>query len=135
MLQCLNNLNLDEYFLNRIVVAGIVTGVLVLSLILVPFSLTSLLAFGSTIESPRKQMEKGVAPEDVVCREGKFLMKRPSDKIACVYGTSISVLENRDWELKINLDCDTVDNSNWHLPTNKYCGLNNFDKVVRFTSG
>ncbi len=83
--------------------------------------------------SPLKQMEDGVAAEDVVCSEGKSLMERPSDKIACVMNPSISTPELRDWELKINLDCDTVDVSNWGLPANKFCGLNNLDKVVRFT--
>jgi len=83
--------------------------------------------------SPLKQMEEGILAEDVVCSEGKSLMERPSDKIACVMNPSISTLELRDWELKINLDCDTVDVSNWGLPANKFCGLNNLDKIVRFT--
>ena len=85
------------------------------------------------VPSPQKQMKSGVAAADVICREGKYVMDRPNNKIVCVTGPSIGSLEQKDWVLRINLDCDTVNNANWGIPPNKYCGLNNLDKIVRFT--
>ena len=77
----------------------------------------------------------GITPNSysVECSDDRFLMDRPNDKEACVKGTSISVLELRDWELRLNLDCDTVDISNWMFPPNKLCALNNFENIVRYT--
>jgi CubicO group peptidase (beta-lactamase class C family) len=77
--------------------------------------------------------EVKLIPEDVSCEDGKYLMVGPSDKAECVEGVKISEFELKGWDLILNLDCDTVDNSNWGLPPNKFCGFNNFEKVVRFT--
>ena len=67
------------------------------------------------------------------CSDDRFMMDRPNDKEACVFGPSVGPLEQKDWILRINLDCDTVNNENWGIPPNKYCAFNNLDKIVRFT--
>ena len=67
------------------------------------------------------------------CNDDQYVMDRPNNKEACVFGPSVGPLEQKDWVLRINLDCDTVNIENWSMPPNKYCGLNNFDKIVRFT--
>jgi len=54
------------------------------------------------ISSPLKQMDKGVAPEDVVCKSGLALMIRPSGDAACVKEDSVKKLENKDWKLEKN---------------------------------
>ena len=57
------------------------------------------LSFAETIDSPRKQMKTGTAPEDVVCKSGLALMIRDSGSAVCVKSDSIVKLENRDWNL------------------------------------
>jgi len=37
-----------------------------------------------TIPSPKKQIESGVSPEDVMCRENRVLVIRDNGKVACV---------------------------------------------------
>ena len=57
------------------------------SILLVIFSimiLTSGSAANGDIESPRKQMERGVSAEDVICREGLELIIRTNGFAACV---------------------------------------------------
>ena len=66
-------------------------GVLVLSLIVSP------LAFGATIDSPRKQMAMGTLAEDVVCKDGMALMKRSSGTSACVKPLTAMKLEKAGW--------------------------------------
>ena len=55
----------------------------------------------SKIDSPRKQMEKGVAPEDVQCRFGLELIQKPTGSVACVRSSSISMLVDIGW-IEIN---------------------------------
>lgn len=55
-------------------------------------------AFGSMIDSPRKQMKMGTLPEDVVCKEGMALMMRASGTgAACVKLSTAMKLENAGW--------------------------------------
>ena len=75
----------------------------------------------------------GIIPNvySLECSDDRFLMDRPNGKDACVKNTSITLLEDRgDWELRLNLDCNTVESSNRDLPPNRFCGFNNFENVV-----
>ncbi len=57
------------------------------------------LSFGYVIDSPRDQMDKGTAPEDVVCKSELALMIRNTGAAACVKSDSVNKLENRGWNL------------------------------------
>ena len=48
------------------------------------------------IPSPKKQIDNGVAPHDVICKDGLVLVDRGADKIACIKKTSI---QNTHWNL------------------------------------
>ena len=48
------------------------------------------------ISSPKQQLDSGVAPYDVVCRNGFVLVDRGTGKIACIKETSI---QNTNWNL------------------------------------
>ena len=50
------------------------------------------------IDSPRKQMQNGVAARDIVCNLDLSLMIRPNDKPACVQNDSIEKLGILGWE-------------------------------------
>ncbi len=50
------------------------------------------LSFGETIDSPRKQMQNGIAAKDVVCKSGLALMIRTSGDAACVKPSSAEKL-------------------------------------------
>ena len=46
--------------------------------------------------SPRKQIELGVLPEDVICRDGKVLVIRDNGKVACVHD---STANKKSWNI------------------------------------
>ncbi len=50
------------------------------------------------LESPRKQMKLGVAPEKITCDEGLVLMLRVSGMPACVKPDTAEKLEERGWK-------------------------------------
>ncbi len=52
---------------------------------------------GDMIESPKKQMEEGVAAQDVICKLGFDLMIRYSGSAACVSSETAEKLESRGW--------------------------------------
>ena len=52
------------------------------------------LVFGKTIDSPRKQLERGVAPKDIVCRSGLVLAIFTNVPL-CLKPSTISKLEQR----------------------------------------
>ena len=43
--------------------------------------------------SPKKQIELGVLPEDVICRDGKVLVIRNNGKVACVHDSTAEKLK------------------------------------------
>jgi len=49
------------------------------------------------IPSPKKQLEQGVEPEDIVCRHGMILMLRESGMPACVRPSTAERLEPKGW--------------------------------------
>lgn len=50
------------------------------------------------IKSPKKQMDDGIAPNDVVCKEGLDLLIKTSDgSAACVKSSSVETLIARGW--------------------------------------
>jgi len=67
------------------------------------------------------------------CNDDRYMMDRPNGKEACVFDTSISFLEDKNWELRLNDNCSTVDISNWDDPPNRHCAFLNFDQVVLYT--
>lgn len=52
----------------------------------------------SQIDSPRVQVENGVFPEDVVCKDGLTLVIRPSGMPACVKPTTAEHFKDFGWE-------------------------------------
>lgn len=78
-------------FLKHMVLFSLIP--LVLSIGVIPTS-----AFGNIFGSPKKQIDDGVATEDVLCRAGLDLMLRPSGKISCVVPTSSNKLTSLGWE-------------------------------------
>lgn len=56
-------------------------------------------ALGKTVDPPRKQMARGVAPQDVVCREGLVLAITPSGAAICVSQKTAAELERRGFEI------------------------------------
>ena len=59
--------------------------------------ISSSVVFGSSIDSPRKQMAMGIVAEDVVCKTGYDLMLRSSGTAACVKPSTAMKLENSGW--------------------------------------
>ncbi len=50
------------------------------------------------LESPRKQIKFGIAPEKITCNEGLVLVLRTSGMPACVKPTTAERLEDRGWK-------------------------------------
>jgi len=53
------------------------------------------ISFSEQIDSPRKQMAKGIAPDQVICKEGRELIIRSNGAPACVKPDTAVVLEQR----------------------------------------
>jgi len=68
---------------------------LVLSIGMIPA-----MSFGNIFGTPKKQVDDGVAAEDVLCRAGLDLMLRPSGAVACVMPTSSDRLTSLGWKTK-----------------------------------
>jgi len=66
--------------------------------------------------SPRKQMELGVLPEDVTCREGKVLVIRDNGNPACV---TERVAEKIGWEIISTVKQNEVGPEDESVPTEK----------------
>lgn len=65
---------------------------LVLSIGIIPA-----ISFADSIDSPRKQMAKGISPEDIICKSGFTLMIRMSGDAACVTPATAEKLQVRGW--------------------------------------
>ena len=61
---------------------------------LISMSFSNNLSFGDT-DSPRKQLQKGTMPEDVICKPGSVLVILTSDKPACLKQSTVSKLDER----------------------------------------
>ena len=61
-------------------------------------SIIPTLAFAELIDSPRKQIQKEIAPTDVFCKYGFTLMIKGSGTAACVKPSTATKLENDGWE-------------------------------------
>jgi hypothetical protein len=55
------------------------------------------LSFGDTLEPPRKQMERGISLENILCKSGYKLVILNSDKPACMSSASVLKLEERGY--------------------------------------
>lgn len=62
---------------------------------LVLFLIIPALSFSEQIDSPKKQMEKGIAPEQVICKEELELVIRSNGSPACVKHDTAIKLEER----------------------------------------
>ena len=83
----------------------------ILVIILLAISITvitsiSYAQISEQIPSPKKQLDSGVAPHDVICRDGLVLVDRGADKIACIKETSI---QNTHWNLIENPYSELID--------------------------
>lgn len=76
---------------NKIFYSFIITAILI-------FFLTNQAAYGQAMPSPRQQMDSGVTPHDVICRDGYALVIRTgSDTAACIKSKSSDKLVQRGW--------------------------------------
>ena len=80
----------NQKFLKHIVFFAVIP--LVLSIGMIPMS------YGNIFGSPNKQMDDGVATEDILCRYGLDLMVRPSGTVACVQPSSSDKLTAKGWD-------------------------------------
>jgi len=70
----------------------------VVMITLIFFSLGfSNLTFGDEIESPRKQLEKGILPEKIICKPGYVLVILVSEKPVCLKKSTVVKLEERGY--------------------------------------
>ena len=75
----------------------ILASLVIIGLILSP-SMSSINADSHVILSPKKQMESGVEPDDVVCKSGLVLMIRSTNgAAACVKSTTSTILSTAGW--------------------------------------
>ena len=83
----------------------------ILVIILLAISITvvtsiSYAQISEQIPSPKKQLDNGIAPHDVICRDELVLVDRGADKIACIKETSI---KNTHWNLIENPYSELID--------------------------
>jgi len=97
--------------------------ILVIIPLILSIGIIPALSFGETIDSPRKQMQSGVASEDVKCNEERYLIIRDTGSPACVKDSSIKKLEVWGWVLKLNQE--GVDINNWFEPPNRHWAVQN----------
>ena len=60
---------------------------------------TSYAQISEQIPSPKKQLDNGVAPYDVVCRDDLILVDRGMNDMACVKKTTA---QKMNWEIIVN---------------------------------
>jgi hypothetical protein len=58
-------------------------------------------AMADTIDSPRKQLSKGVAPQDVICQQNLLLAILSNNVPVCVKQSTISILEQRGYNFTL----------------------------------
>jgi len=60
--------------------------------------LVSSVAFADRVLSPKQQIESGVLPQDVICKEGYVLLEKiGGERVACVKPQSVEKLTARGW--------------------------------------
>jgi hypothetical protein len=69
--------------------------------LILSIGLAPAMSYGNIFGTPKKQMDDGVATEDVLCRFGLDLMIRPSGAVACVQPTSSEKLTDWGWEILV----------------------------------
>ena len=65
--------------------------ILVIILLTISITMTTSISYAQISEqipSPKKQLDSGVAPHDVICRNGLFLVERSMNEIACTHETT-----------------------------------------------
>ena len=75
----------------------------------------SLMVNHAYAESPRKQMDKGIAAEDVTCKKGHSLIIRNNGEPACVKSVTAQKLEKRGLAIIITKE-DKIDQNNTEIP-------------------
>ena len=99
---------------------------------LIPLLLIGIIPASGEIDSPRKQMQNGVAPEDVQCKENLKLMIRTNGQAVCVDKGNFLKLESLGWVVRITTDINKLNGVNWMEPENRNLGFRNMDKLVPF---
>ncbi len=79
-----------------------------------------------SIQSPKQQLDRGITPYDVICRNGLILVERSSDKIACVYETTA---QKMGWNV-ISLPASILDKT-----PNNQLNMDNSNKIIHETYG
>jgi len=108
-------------------------GLVIIPLIL-SIGITPSLSFADQhmVMSPLQQIEDGVAPEDVQCRENLKLVIRPNLKVACMDKNNFLKLESWGWIVRLTTDINKLNGLNWLEPENRNLGFRNMDKFVQF---
>lgn len=92
---------MPNFFIRNHTITFMITQIRPLFVIVMVFSLFSMgfseLSFGDNLESPRKQLERGINPENIMCKPGYQLVIFHSDKPACVSPTTVLKLEERGY--------------------------------------
>jgi len=84
------------------------------------------------IQSPKKQLESGVTPENVICREGLELIFKSSDNSpTCVKSSTAEKLIQRGWTLNPLFieKCNTIGGT-WNYEFNNCDAIFNPDKTI-----
>lgn len=74
--------------------------------------------FGKTIDSPRKQLQSGVAAKDIICNSG-LVLTIFNDAPVCLKPSTISKLEERGFALTILREATTLEKQNDDEPTSQ----------------
>jgi DNA-binding beta-propeller fold protein YncE len=88
---------MNSSIVRKLAAAVMVCSLIVLSTIMTPPAVDIPFAVGKGVDTPRKQMLDGVAPEDIVCRPGLTLVLRGSGTAACVKPSNAIKLVERGW--------------------------------------
>jgi len=64
------------------------------------------------IPSPRTQLKQGIAPEEIVCKDGLELIFKPNNSPACVKPKTTVKLVERGWALDENKTQQKIDSAN-----------------------
>ncbi len=71
--------------------------IIVMTLSIVTMAGFSSMVFGENMESPRKQLERGIEPQDIICKPMYVSVILQSDKIACLSQSTFLKLQERDY--------------------------------------
>jgi len=71
-----------------------------LAVLAIGVSIVQPISFGELIDSPRKQMERGIPADQVICKSSLVLIIRNTGSAACTKPSTADILENSGWGIK-----------------------------------